>query len=194
MRPLRSLGFLSLGTLVLFGGCATQEPARMSQTATPSGQATAQRGELSDGEVAAVMNALNLGEVQLAQLGRSQASSEAVRTYADMLVSEHTTAMQRQMQLVEKLGVRPVENPLSQQLSQDVETMSDSLRKLSGPEFDRAFMDNQAQLHARALNLVDTRLMPSARDPMLTAELQSARGTLTAHYQEAQARRTALLR
>jgi len=76
----------------------------------------------------------NLAEVQMGQLAEQKGQSEAVKSYGQMLVTDHSAANQKALQLASQIGVTPPSEPTAKQ-----KAMYDKLAKLSGPEFDHAF-------------------------------------------------------
>jgi putative membrane protein len=76
----------------------------------------------------------NLAEIQMGQLAEQKGQSEAVKSYGQMLVADHSEANQKAVALADQMGVTPPSEPTAKQKG-----MYDKLAKLSGPEFDHAF-------------------------------------------------------
>ena len=75
-----------------------------------SGCAAAERampGTLSDANVVSVLDAIDVSEIEGAQLAKQKAASPAVRAYASRLVDEHTAKMQQTLQLANRRGFQP---------------------------------------------------------------------------------------
>jgi putative membrane protein len=134
-------------------------------------------GAMSDAEVVAVAMALNSGEVMTSEPAQTRASSQAVRNFAAMMITDHTAANQR----LTALGITPQPNLLSQQLTQAATQLTQSLSTLTGAAFDRAYMDAQLQLHQTALTLLEEELIPEAEAAALRAELELMRTSVIAH-------------
>ena len=62
---------------------------------------------LSDANVLAMLDIINLSEIDSADLAKEKASSEEVRTFASRLLNEHTAMMQETRQLAEQINVDP---------------------------------------------------------------------------------------
>ena len=62
-------------------------------------------GTLSDANVVSVLDAVDVSEIEAAQLAKQKASNPAVRAYAARLVGEHTTKMQQTLQLANRRGL-----------------------------------------------------------------------------------------
>ena len=76
----------------------------------------------------------NLAEVQMGQLAQEKGSSDAVRSYGQMLQQDHTAAAQKSTAVATQLGVTPPSEP-----NKTNKAMHHSLAKLSGAEFYKKF-------------------------------------------------------
>jgi putative membrane protein len=59
------------------------------------------------------------------------------------------------------------------------------LKKLSGNEFDRAYVDHEVAYHQSVLDALDKTLIPSARNAELRALLVKVRPAFVAHLEHA---------
>jgi putative membrane protein len=141
---------------------------------------------LNDGQLAAVIVAIHQGEIQQATLAQSKAKSPDVRKLATQLATSHQTALAKDQMLFSQLQITPTDNAISQQLTSDVQNQMSTLQSLRGRDFDRDFVDQQIKAHNEALELID-RMMPSAKNPQLKANLLALRPKLQDHLQQVQA-------
>jgi len=160
MRSIRSMLLLGLALTL---GCAHAGPPRSD-------------GGLSDEEIAAVMRAAHTGEVQLSEIGLDRARSETARAFAGALLSQHTAAMERDRALLERLAIRPRENSLSRQLTDESQRVAATLRAVPDAEVDGAFLLAQTRLHRQVQKIIEEELLPRAQDPALRGELENMRG------------------
>lgn len=85
-------------------------------------------------------------EIQMSQLALARSSNAAVREFAQMMVDHHArnTTNFMAMQVDEDIGVAPMANdPIAAQ----GRSMLNSLRNLTGAEFDRAYIRAQVAHH-----------------------------------------------
>lgn len=112
----------------------SREPtaAGMSNMPSPTAASTA----LNAAEKKFLSDAASAGqyELALAQLATANASDSSVKSYAAMLVSDHTMANQKLQLLAQRRNV-----VLPTTLPQDKQEVIDRLTKVVGPEFDRQF-------------------------------------------------------
>ena len=126
-------------------------------------------------------------ELELAQLAATRASSPEVKRYAEHLITDHKQLNAKLSAAAEKNKLRPEGTygtpPL--QASSQGQSAKEQLERLSGSQFDRAFMSRMVQDHETAIaqfqdeakNGKDTatRDLASSSVPTLEAHLKQAR-------------------
>lgn len=148
---------------------------------------------LSAGNIAAVLAAANMDEVQTSQLALQRASDAKVKAYAERMVSEHQSLHQNMETLLRKKQVEPEDNATSQQMKATLARTVMELASRSGPEFDKAYVAHQVQAHQTTLQAIDRQLVPSATDAELKAMLRDqVRPRVAKHLSEAQQLQSAL--
>jgi len=85
-------------------------------------------------------------EVQLGKLARERAESDEVKDFAKRMVDDHTKANDELAKIAQKKNVA-----MPKQLDAKHRALYDRLEKLSGKEFDRAFMDAMLSDHRQAV-------------------------------------------
>ena len=83
-------------------------------------------------------------EVELGKLAAEKASSDAVKQFGKRMVDDHSKANE---QLKEIAGKSNIEVPAA--LDSKHQSRIDKLAKLSGPEFDKAYLKDQVKDHER---------------------------------------------
>ena len=84
----------------------------------------------------------NLAEIQMGQLAQQKGQSDAVKSYGQMLVSDHQANNEKAKQVASQLGVTPPTQPSAKQKSE-----YDKMSKLSGAAFDRQFAQMMVKDH-----------------------------------------------
>jgi putative membrane protein len=155
-------------------------PAAAEQSAPAAAPA------VSDAEIAAIVVAANTIDAELGELAGSRGASTPVQEFGRTMVRDHRAVNASAVALVTKLGVTPVENAVSRQLQADAAVVRAKLEKLSGAEFDRAYLDREVSYHAAVIDAVDKLLLPNAQNAELRTALTDVRPALVAHLQHAQ--------
>jgi len=143
-------------------------------------------GPLTDEQIAAVTDAIDNGELQQAQLAQQKAKSQEVKRFATQMQKAHMDMKRTDAALYRRLKITPQESMLSTQLQNDMKQMMDSLKDKTGSDFDKEYMDNQVKAHTAALDVIDNRLLPNAKDPQIKADLMTMRTHVAGHLKEAQ--------
>jgi putative membrane protein len=140
---------------------------------------------LSDAQFAGVLQTINQGRIQEAQLGQSKASSPEVKRFAREMVTSHRTAQNKESALFSRLQITPTDSTVSDQLKADTQSDISTLQSMRGKEFDRSFIDSQVRYLNNSLELID-RMTPDVKSSDLKAELQKVRTKVDAHLQDAE--------
>jgi|HubBroStandDraft_6_1064221.scaffolds.fasta_scaffold474058_2 putative membrane protein len=120
-----------------------------------------------------------MAEVQLGQIAKDRATDPAVKQFAEKMVNDHTQANQQLSQLASQKGATlPTEIPASERRE------TDHLLKLSGPEFDRAYMKHMVSDHKTDVKAFEHAAKKSS-DPDVQAWAAKTLPTLQEHLQMA---------
>ena len=162
---------LAVFLVVGAAACATRDTI-----AVPSG--------LPPADVAGIVMTANEGEIQQGQAAASRASSADVRSFAQMMVTDHTNALNAARDTFTKAGITPGENATTQCLRENSRGTITNLGSYSGAAFDRAYMQSQVDLHQWLLTAMDTSLIPSTAGSARTL-LETQRTSVAAHLDHA---------
>jgi putative membrane protein len=139
----------------------------------------------TDPQIAAIVVTANQVDIDAGQLALSKAKSPDVKTFAQLMITDHSGVNKSATELVQKLHVTPESNPTSQSLQKGGDDNLAALKKLSASAFDRAYVDHEVAYHQAVLDAVDTTLIPSAQNAELKALLVKARPAFVAHLEHA---------
>jgi putative membrane protein len=150
---------------------------------TGRGQAGAgQGGTLGSADRQFVTKAamMDMAEIQTGRLAVSQGASESVRQFGQRMIDDHTRTSQQLMQMVSAAGFTP-----PQTLDAKHQAAAAKLGRLTGAEFDRAYMKQMVKDHQEAVSLyqrqsargamADLRAFAAATLPALQEHLTMAR-------------------
>jgi putative membrane protein len=175
-------------------------PGSASPGTTGSGGAASMSGEsgtgvagsgatdtsgLSDAQIAAVIQVINEGEIQQAQLAQSKAKSAEVKRFAQHMLAAHRDMENKDKKLLVRIQLVPSESAMSNQVKTDGQTQLSTLQGMTGQDFDRDYIEVQIRGHNQALELID-RMVPTAKSAELKTELQNARPLVEQHLREAE--------
>lgn len=157
----------------------------LAALAFASATAFAQGSIPTDPQIAAIVVAANQADINAGKLAESKAHSKDVKSFAQRMVTDHTSVNQAAFDLVHKLGVTPETNPTSDSLKQGGEANIANLKSLQGAQFDRAYIDHEVTYHEQVIDALDKTLIPSAQNAELKALLVKVRPAFLAHLDHA---------
>src|SRR5450755_3795580 len=150
-----------------------------------AGVTWAQGAGPTDPQIAAIVVTANQVDIDAGKLAMSKSSSKDVKTFAQLMITDHTGVNKSATELVTKLHVTPESNPTSQSLQKGGDDNLAALKKLSGSAFDRAYVDHEIVYHQAVIDAVDTTLIPNAQNAELKALLIKVRPAFVAHLDHA---------
>jgi len=121
-----------------------------------------------------------MAEVQLGQLAASKASSDDVKKFGQRMVDDHSKANDQLKQLASQKQV-----DLPQDVSAKHKATKERLSKLSGAEFDRAYMSEMLKDHKKDVAEFE-RESKSAKDQDVKNFAAQTLPTLQEHLKQAQ--------
>jgi len=161
---------------------------------------------MTDDKVLRHLHHANMEEIKAGQMAQSKASSSGVKDYARTLVQDHQQADKQVLAMADKMHVDMKKNmemgdmdhskmdhskmDHSQMSGMDQDKMKqhqakmDEMQKLSGKEFDRAFLSMMVDGHDHVIQMVNTAQSNAKGD--LKAMLDHMLPTLERHKQMAQ--------
>lgn len=138
---------------------------------------------LDDAQIAAITDDANGAEIDQGKLAQTKAKDARVRAFAKMMVENHTQARRDQ----EKLHVSKADSPDSERAVRDAATALESLRRKSGSDFDKAYLQLPVDEHRKVLDTLDKELLPAAHDKQLKNYLEKIKPNVEGHLTRAAA-------
>jgi putative membrane protein len=178
-------------TSALVAGQQPQTPPRATPETRPPAQAPATGTSQAHTDHAAgatgadatfVKKAADGGmaEVSLAKLAQEKASSSDVKSFAAKLEKDHTKANDELKEVASKKGITLPTEP-----SKNHQAMHDRLSKLSGAEFDKAYVTAMLDDHQKDVREFQ-RVASGSGDPDVKAFASKTLPTLKDHLQQVQ--------
>ena len=118
-------------------------------------------------------------EVELGQLAVQKASSDDVKKFGQRMVDDHTRANQKLQEVAQQKGIQ-----LPDKLNSKDAATKARLEKLSGKQFDQAYMKDMVKDHTKDVNEFQ-REANTAKDPDVKSFVQTTLPTLQDHLKQA---------
>ena len=149
------------------------------------GAAHAQPAAPTDPQIAAIVVTANQVDIDAGQLAKDKGHAKDVRDFAQLMITDHSGVNKAATELVQKLKVKPEDNPTSQSLKKGGDDNLANLKTLQGAAFDKAYVDHEVSYHEAVIDAMDKTLIPSARNDELKALLVKVRPAFLAHLEHA---------
>lgn len=120
-----------------------------------------------------------MAEVMLGQMASKKATVDSVKQFGQMMVKDHTKANNQLKQLTTEKGVR-----LPTDVAPEHKALAARLEKLSGSEFDRAYMKEMVEDHEKDVKAFEKQV-DSGRDADVKAWASKTLPTLQMHLKTA---------
>jgi predicted outer membrane protein len=174
---------ISLGSFA----CASNGDAPTEGEMTTATETAAQEAEpMNTGEILHVLQTINDGEINHAQLAVQKSDNPEVQQTAQTIIQDHRDLNERIDTIARDTGAEMTETDLSRTIETQVSQIQDQLTELSGQEFDQEFLRRQIQLHELSIMTARDELMPSATEPQVRDLLTDASDHLEQHLEVAQ--------
>jgi putative membrane protein len=139
----------------------------------------------TDAQIASIVVTANQVDIDAGKLAETTSTNADVKSFATLMVTDHTGVNKQAVELVTKLKVTPEDNPTSKALKAGGEENIANLKKLKGAAFDKAYVDHEVAYHQQVLDAVDKVLIPNAKNAELKALLVKVRPAFVAHLEHA---------
>jgi putative membrane protein len=178
----------AIGALVV--GCSggdnrNGDTLNMAGAVDTSAGAVANSGmQMSDANILSVIATINGAEIKDAQTAQQKASSKQVKDFAQQMITDHRAMQGSLDSLAKAKNLSPETGPTADSLQSATSAQADSLSKLSGKQFDQAYISAQVTAHQQAVDML-TRMSSSAQDPDLKNAIQQAIPKVQSHLDRA---------
>ena len=152
-----------------------------------SGAAFAQgAAKPTDPQIAHIAYTAGQLDIKAAKQALSKSTNRDVCAFAEGMVGDHTAVNKEALDLVTKLKVTPEDNDTSRALSKAAADKRAELARLSGADFDNAYVANEVAYHKTVNDALETTLIPFASNPELKSLLETGLKIFQGHEQHAE--------
>ena len=148
--------------------------------------ATGSEAKLSDANIVALLDEANMADSAAGAAAATKATSKEVKDFARLMMSEHHALRQAGQQLAKQLKVTPeppASDPLKPMAEGEMKTLESTPK---GPEFDRAYIEQEVAAHKAVLDLAN-KAHDQAQNEQLRALFEKAKPVIQKHLDQAEA-------
>jgi putative membrane protein len=147
---------------------------------------------LTDAQIAEILDALNVGEIEQAREVLQRSKNDRVRRFAEHMIGDHGAAKEKGRGLERDAQISPQASSVSDEIKSNGVQIVSMLDASKGFDLDRVYMDAQIVQHQQALDLIVQTLLPQAKDAQLKSTLMETRDVVAHHLQMAKDIRASL--
>ncbi len=189
---------LSCVTLVALGlaatnGCSKGSSSSEAPGASQGSEATPAEmpdhemsNAFTDGQIAQVLTNVDEAEVQQAQLALTKTNNPQTRDFANMMIEQHTASKQQAAQLASQANINPTPSQIANKLQTETSKTLEKLNTADPSDFDEMYVKAQIAQHKEVLDLLNDKLIPAAKDPMLRRQLATTKAMVKHHIDAAE--------
>ena len=133
-----------------------------------------------DSQITEILKTINGAEIEAAQLA-SKSTNKAVSDFAQHMITAHEGSNKEVMHLEKNTQLSDRNSPAGEKLKLDTGNQFASLKKLTGKDFDRAYIADQVKDHSEVLEMFDKTLIPNAKNRDLKSLLSKTRDVVASH-------------
>jgi putative membrane protein len=139
----------------------------------------------SDPQIAHIVVTANKIDIDAGKIAKSKSKNKEVQAFAQQMITDHGAVNKQAGALAKRLGVKPEDNDTSKSLKKGAQQNVSNLKKLSGAQFDKAYVDHEVEYHQAVLDAIDKTLIPSAQNAELKGLIEKVRPAIQAHLDHA---------
>ena len=140
----------------------------------------------TDPQIAHIAYTAGVIDIEAAKQAIATSKNPTIVEFAESTVRDHEAVNKQALDLVKKLNVTPEDNDTSKTLSKEAEAKRQELGKLTGAEFDKAYVDHEIAYHKQVNSAVETQLIPAAQNAELKSLLETGLKLFQGHQQHAE--------
>ena len=139
----------------------------------------------NDAEILTLVSHSNSAEIASSKLALEQAQNAQVKSFAQMMIKEHTAMEQEGTRVANALGSSVANTGKAEDSREDKSEELDELRGARNAQFDKAYMKFQVESHEKTLKMLQDQ-QERAQNAELKAMITKAIPAVQAHLTRAQ--------
>jgi predicted outer membrane protein len=125
-------------------------------------------------------------DVEAAKLALWRSANEGTQRFAESVMNAYISMNDDLLSVARSQDIHTIESSFCEGLKGERESVKRRLATLYGSGFDREYLDAQRRGYEHELDLLDTTLIPMARNSELKAALEARRSSVFQHIRMAE--------
>jgi len=127
-------------------------------------------GAPTDEQILKILEAANDKEIEESAAAQDKLGDKDAKAFAKMMLEHHADAKKKQDALIKKIKLEPADAPDAKKLKDATKEEVEKLKKLSGADLDKAYVELMWKDHKTTLEDLDKKIIPAIKN----AELKTA--------------------
>lgn len=140
---------------------------------------------LNDPQIATIALTAHQIDAVRGKMAASKTQNPEVKQFAEAMMKDHEAGAKEVLDLAQKLKVKPEESAVTRDLMKQAADHEAQLKKLSGAEFDKAYIDIEVAYHQAVIDAIEKVLLPNVKNAEVKEALKLAQPTLLGHLTHA---------
>ncbi|HSL70386.1 MAG TPA: DUF4142 domain-containing protein [Longimicrobiales bacterium] len=166
------------------GGSEEEEPRPASPPAVTAEPEPRQPTTYPEHQAVQIMHVIDSARIAIARAVRDQTGSEVIAEFARVLIVDHRAITALLDTALVNSGQLPADNAVSEAMRAETQQFIEQLMTRD-TGLNNGFLAHEIREHEHALQLLDTTIIPSARDTAIKGTLERIRPAFEAHLQQA---------
>lgn len=137
------------------------------------------------GKIMHVLVVADKGEIAAAREALKKSSNKEVKSYAQMMLKQHSDNLEKTMVIMKKFNIKPVDSHISSKLEVQGKEALKTLQSLHGTAFDKKYMSDMVQDHKQVL-MVLTNMDKEAKSAAVKDHLDTTIKHVKMHLKKAE--------
>ena len=164
---------------ILFHGALLSLVLVLSSLITPA-------PKLSDAQIAMVQVVDNQNDVSSAKMAKEKSNNAEVLKFADTMIKDHQSILNKVNALCKKLKVTPMASDLSKKMNAEAANSKKIFMAKTDKKFDKAYIDAEVAEHKEGIKTLQNVLIPQTQNAELKALLIKVLPILKMHLAHAE--------
>lgn len=148
-------------------------------------QTSAAAAPPNDAQIAQIVLTADTVDVDYGKLAVKKTKNAEVKAFAETMIRDHSAVNEKAAALAKKISLTPEASETSKSLESNGHKELKKLEAMHHAEFDKAYIDNEVSYHEAVIGVLDSTLIPNAKNADLKALLESGKPIFESHLEHA---------
>lgn len=141
---------------------------------------------MSDADILSLVMTVDTDEIDAAKKASAKNLSKDTANYAQMMIQHHTMNLEKDKSLAKTMNATLAQTKEAAKMHKEDAQKLAKILKMNNKEFEKAYLDFMVKGHSKVLKMLNTKLIPAAKNEELKKHLEATQKTVSGHLTTAQ--------